>query len=107
MNQFNQQKIITLTVLVVSAFAIHSDVAFADHGALGFGIGTASPIVTQTGITLPTGMLAGGVITQFTSFNSASDAKLLDLKNNAVDDAHGDVHTLKSFYSHRYLLPMV
>lgn len=97
MNQSNQRKIITLAMLVTSAFAIYSDVVFADHGALGFGIGTASPIVTQTGITLPAGMWAGGVLTQFTSFNSASDAKLLDLKNNAVDDAHGDVHSLKSF----------
>lgn len=97
MSPSTQQKIITLAVLVVWVFAIHSDAAFADHPALGFGIGTASPIVTQTGITLPAGMWAGGVLTQFTSFNSASDAKLLDLKNNAIDDAHGDVHTLKSF----------
>ena len=63
---------------------------------LGFGIGTASPIITQTGITLPAGMWAGGLITQFTSFNSASDATLLDLKNNAIDDAHGDVHSVSS-----------
>ncbi len=41
-------------------------------------------------------MWAGGLITQFTSFNSASSATLLDLKNNAIDDAHGDVHSVKS-----------
>ena len=93
----NQPKIIPLAMLLASAFAIYSDVVFADHGSLGFGIGTASPIITQTGITLPAGMWAGGTITQFTSFNNASDATLLDLKNNAVDEAHGDVHTLKSF----------
>lgn len=89
------KKIIPATFLA-SAFAVHSTAILADHGSLGFGIGTASPIITQTGITLPAGMWAGGTITQFTSFNSASDAKLLDLKNNAVDDAHGDVHSVKS-----------
>jgi len=75
---------------------VHSAAVFADHGSIGFGIGTASPIVTQTGITLPAGMWAGGLLTSFTNFNSASDAKLLDLKNNAVDHAHGDVHSVKS-----------
>jgi len=70
--------------------------ALADHGSLGFGIGTASPIITQTGITLPTGMWAAGLITQFTDFDSASAARLLDVKNNAVDDAHGDVHSVTS-----------
>ena len=88
-------KIIPATFLA-SAFAVHSTAVLADHGSLGFGIGTASPIITQTGITLPAGMWAGGTITQFASFNSASDTTLLDLKNNAVDDAHGDVHSVKS-----------
>ena len=76
--------------------AICGNTARADHGSMGFGIGTASPIITQTGITLPAGMWAGGLITQFTRFNSASDSTLLGLKNSAVDDAHGDVHSLKS-----------
>lgn len=97
MNQSNQSKVIPLAMFLASAFAVHSTAVLADHGALGFGIGTASPIITQTGITLPAGMWAGGILTQFTSFNSASDAKLLDLKNNAIDEAHGDVHSLKSF----------
>lgn len=92
----NQSKKIPLAILLVSAFAIYSNAAQADHGSLGFGIGTASPIITQTGVTLPVGMWAGGIITQFTGFNNASGAQLLDLKNNAVDDAHGDVHSVKS-----------
>jgi hypothetical protein len=91
----NLAKIISLAMLAILAVAIHSN-AHADHGSLGFGIGTASPIITQTGITLPAGMWAGGVITQFTSFNSGSDSLLLNLKNNAVDDAHDDVHSVKS-----------
>jgi hypothetical protein len=85
------KKIISAMFLIV-----HSAAVFADHGSMGFGIGTASPIITQSGLTLPVGMWAGGLITQFTRFNSASDSTLLGLKNNAVDDAHGDVHSVKS-----------
>jgi hypothetical protein len=65
--------------------------AYADHGALDFGIGTASPIVTQTGVTLPTGMWAGGLITQFYSLDGASNAKLL--RESA---AHDDVHSVNT-----------
>ncbi len=87
----NLSKKIPLVMLLASAFAVHSNAVLADHGSLGFGIGTASPIITQTGVTLPVGMWAGGVITQFTRFDSASDAKLLDLGNT-----YGDVHSVKS-----------
>ena len=87
----NLSKKIPLVVFLASALAVHSNAALADHGSLGFGIGTASPILTQTGVTLPVGMWAGGVITQFTRFDSASDAKLLDLGNT-----YGDVHSVKS-----------
>ncbi|HEY8034291.1 MAG TPA: transporter [Methylobacter sp.] len=80
-----------------SSFAIYSGTVLADHGSLGFGIGTASPIITQPGVTLPVNMWAAGIITQFSSFDGASDQKLLDLKNNAIDDAHGDVHSVNTF----------
>ncbi|MDD5579824.1 MAG: transporter [Methylobacter sp.] len=91
-----QSKKLPLTIVLLTGFALYSAGVSADHGSLGFGIGTASPIITQTGVTLPVGMWAGGLITQFTSFNSASDQKLLDLKNNAIDDAHGDVHSVNT-----------
>ena len=87
----NRSKKIPLAMLLAAAFAVYSNTARADHGSLGFGIGTASPIITQTGVTLPVGMWAGGVITQFTRLDSASDAKLLDLGNT-----YGDVHSVKS-----------
>ncbi|HEY8157234.1 MAG TPA: transporter [Methylobacter sp.] len=85
-----------LAIALSSAFSIYSGTVLADHGSLGFGVGTASPIITQPGVTLPSNMWATGIITQFTSFNGASDQKLLDLKNNAVDDAHGDVHSVNT-----------
>ena len=66
--------------------------AKADHGSLGFGIGTASPIITQTGLTLPTGMWAVGIITQFIDFDTVSDQKLLQLKQT-----HDDVHDVETF----------
>jgi len=93
----NISKKTPLVIMLTSAFIIHSSAVLADHGSLGFGIGTASPIITQGGITLPVGMWAGGLSTQFINFNSASDATLLDLKNNAVDEAHGDVHSVNTF----------
>ncbi|MBK8568621.1 MAG: transporter [Nitrosomonadales bacterium] len=91
-------KKIPLAMFLTSAFSIYSNTALADHGSMGFGIGTASPIITQTGITLPAGMWAGGLIAQLTGFDTPSDSKLLGLKNNAVNDAHGDVHSLKSLF---------
>jgi hypothetical protein len=41
-------------------------------------------------------MWAGGIITQFTDFNAASDQKLIDIQNNAVDERHGDVHSVNT-----------
>jgi hypothetical protein len=65
----------------------------ADHGSLGFGIGTASPIITQPGVTLPADMWATGIITQFVSFDGASNQKLLDLSQGP----HPDVHSVNTF----------
>ena len=79
-----------LALILSSIFLVSSSLnVMADHGSLGFGLGTASPIVTDTGITLPEGMWATGLRTQFISFNTPSDPQLL---NQA--DAHGDVHSV-------------
>lgn len=72
-------KKIPLTIVLSFVFAIYNNIVRADHGSLGFGIGTASPIITQPGVTLPGNMWVTGIITQFSSFDSASDRKLLDL----------------------------
>jgi hypothetical protein len=93
----NKSKKAHWVIMLTSAFTAHSVNVLADHGSLGFGIGTASPIITQGGITLPTGMWAGGVTTQFINFDSATDAALLDAKNNAVDEAHADVHSVNTY----------
>ena len=93
----NQSKKTPLVIMLTSVFSAHSGAVLADHGSLGFGIGTASPIITQGGITLPVGMWAGGVTTQFINFDSVSNEQLLSVKENAVDEAHGDVHTQNTF----------
>ncbi|MGZ4980806.1 MAG: transporter [Methylobacter sp.] len=87
-----QSKQLPLTVALSSAFAIYSGTALADHGSLGFGIGTASPIITQPGVTLPANMWAAGVITQFTSFDRASDQSLQTIK----DSGNADIHSVNS-----------
>lgn len=84
----SQLKNIPPALLLTSVFIAHSNAVLADHGSLGFGIGTASPIITQPGITLPANMWATGIITQFSSFDSATDEKLLALKNSGNQDVH-------------------
>jgi hypothetical protein len=88
-----QSKKTSLALALSATFAIYSGTALADHGSLGFGIGTASPIITQPGVTLPANMWAAGVITQFSSFDSASDQKLRDLK----DSGNTDVHSVSTY----------
>ena len=91
-----QLKKIIPAMFLASAFAAHSATVLADHGAMGFGIGTASPIITQPGITLPTGMWATGLLTSFISFNSASDATLFDAAGGMHNHSTGHVHSVKS-----------
>jgi hypothetical protein len=91
----NANKILRLTA-AASILTGFSAAVNADHGSLGFGLGTASPIVTDTGVTLPEGMWATGIRTQFISFDSASDQKLLGLHNANPDNPKGDVHSVST-----------
>ena len=83
---------ISLLIVLTSSLVIYSAKSLADHGSLGFGLGTASPILTQSGITLPANMWAGGMATQFIEFNSASDQKLIE--QQAI---HGDIHSTNTY----------
>ncbi len=91
-----QTKKYFLRYFVVLTVAIYSNVALADHGSIGFGIGTASPVITQTGITLPQGMIATGLITQFTQFDNVSASRLMAISASASSEPRGDVHSTKS-----------
>ncbi len=91
----NQLKKNCLIIALTSAFVAYSGAPLADHGSLGFGIGTASPIITQPGITLPAKMWATGTIGQFSRFDEASDQKLMDVG----EGPHPDVHSVKSLFT--------
>lgn len=86
-----------ISVAFATALALHGVPAAADHGSIGFGIGTASPIITNTAITLPVGMGFVSALAQFVSFNQLSTAKLQGL--HEYFDATGqqrDVHNVGS-----------
>lgn len=91
-----QSKKYFLKCLLVSTIVIYSNVVLADHGSIGFGIGTASPIITQTGITLPQGKIAAGLITQFSEFDNVSAGKLIAISSAAATEPRSDVHSTKA-----------
>ena len=91
----NQLKKNCLIIALTSALVSYSGASLADHGSLGFGIGTASPIITQPGITLPAKMWATCTIMQFSRFDQASDQKLLGLS----EGPHPDVHSVKTLFT--------
>jgi Putative MetA-pathway of phenol degradation len=74
--------------------SVFSRSAVADHGGLGVGLGIASPIVTDSAITLPEGKFVIGDRTQWIQFNRFSNQQMLGVKNHFGDDPHGDVHSL-------------
>ncbi len=92
----NQTKKHILRCFLASTFAVYSNAVLAHHGSIGFGIGTASPIITQTGITLPKGKIATGLITEFIEFDNVSAGRLLAISGTAPSEPRSDVHSTKS-----------
>ena len=87
-------------VILALGLTVSGNTAWADHGSMGFGLGTASPIVTGTGITLPEGTWAVGERVQFINYDTASNDKLLGLANaNPPGDPRNDVHSVSSLLS--------
>ncbi len=92
----NQTKKLFMRCFLALTFAVYSNAVFADHGSIGFGIGTASPIITQTGLTLPKGKIATGLITQFSEFDNVSAGRLLAISSAASSEPRSDVHSTKA-----------
>ena len=69
--------------------------AQADHAALGIGIGNASPISTETAITMPQGRTTVGVRAQYIEFDEFSDSELARLRE---EDAEADLHSVESLW---------
>ncbi len=92
-------KRVPIAMLVASALMVYSNNVLADHGSLGFGLGTASPIITGTGITLPKGTWAVGERIQFINYDTASDSQLHDMSVAGGGTPSGDVHSVSSLMS--------
>ena len=66
---------------LITSLCLASAPARAGHTAsLGIGVGTASPINTESAVTLPKGRWAAGIRTEYTNFQSFSDSELLALR---------------------------
>ena len=66
------------TAIFVVALCAVSQGAHAGHTAsLGIGVGTASPVNTESAVTLPHGRWAAGIRTEYTNYTDFSDAELL------------------------------
>jgi|GEM_PF-6176338 len=67
-----------LAVAALACLSIPSSPAKAGHTAsLGIGVGTASPINTESAVTLPRDRWAAGIRTEYTNFEHFSDAELV------------------------------
>ncbi|QSA96370.1 transporter [Methylococcus sp. EFPC2] len=66
----------------------------ADHGGLGVGIGIASPIVTDSAITLPAGKWVVGERTQLISWDTFTNSQLHDIKHANEGTPKEDVHSI-------------
>ncbi len=86
-----------LPTAALGCLCIVSPGAKAGHTAsLGIGVGTASPINTESAVTLPRGRWAAGIRTEYTNFEDFSDAELL-ARREAHPDA--DLHAADGLLS--------
>lgn len=62
---------------------------FADHASVGFGVGSASPINTESGVPLPENKWAVGIRNEYITFDQYSDNELRHLREqNPEADLH-------------------
>jgi hypothetical protein len=85
----NKQLTLTAAILV----SLHAPLAMADHTAIGVGSGVASPINTESGMTLPQGKWNIGLRSELVKFDEFSDAKLAALR---TADPDADLHSVGS-----------
>jgi Putative MetA-pathway of phenol degradation len=67
--------------------------AWCDHASVGFGVGVASPIGTETALTPPKGTWVVGLRTESIDFNDFSDAEMIRAREA---DPEGDIHSVDS-----------
>lgn len=76
---------------LTAGLMVHGVAARADHGSMGFGLGTASPMITDTAVTLPEGKFAFGLRTQYISFKRFSD-DFINAKNDEFHESDSPRH---------------
>ncbi len=82
---------ISLSLLLLPKLVI------ADHGSISLGTGSASPIATETAITLPQGEWSLGLRTEYSRLDSFSDSRLQELR---AEDAEADLHSVRSLWTY-------
>ncbi|NOQ77733.1 MAG: transporter [Methylococcaceae bacterium] len=85
------QKKLLIPLLSVLPFTV-----FADHASIGLGVGTASPIATESAMTLPEGRISTGFRAEYIKLDEYSNSKLQDLREA---DAEADLHSVESLWS--------
>ncbi len=85
-----------LTLSAAILISLHTPLAMADHTAIGVGSGVASPINTESGMTLPQGKWNIGLRSELVNFDEFSDATLVALR---TADPDADVHSVGSILS--------
>ncbi|MGH8548562.1 MAG: transporter [Methylococcales bacterium] len=83
---------------LLAAFAIATacgDLASADHGSVGFGLGTAGPIITNSAIPLPADKALVGITSQYIKNRRFSDGQLIEF-NEAVEGQGRNIHSTES-----------
>lgn len=73
-------------ILITIPFSI-----LADHASVGFGVGSASPINTESGVPLPENKWSTGVRLEHIQFNQYTDQELIHLREQ---DPDADIHSV-------------
>jgi outer membrane putative beta-barrel porin/alpha-amylase len=72
-------------------------ISMADHTSINLSSGTASPIATESALTLPAGKWAGSLRTEYVRNKGYSDTELQNLR---AEDSEADLHTSKALWSY-------
>ena len=80
-----------LFFFIVLPFAVQ-----ADHASISLGVGTASPIGTESALTLKEGSFSTGFRSELIRFDEFSDTKLQQLR---AADPDADLHSVESLWS--------
>ncbi|KAF3983015.1 MAG: transporter [Methylococcales symbiont of Hymedesmia sp. n. MRB-2018] len=78
-------------LLTVLPFAV-----FADHASISLAVGSAAPIATESGLTMPQGSFSSNIRSELIRLDEYSDSKLQALRE-ADEDA--DLHSVESLWS--------